>query len=475
MRKVFVIIISILIILIVLLGFLLVPKVIEKVENDRLSKEIKIVDDYINHDKGNIKDIREFISKKSTTGDKVIIEKAIDNYLTDVLDSYESIKNLDDSFSNYAFNIDFSKDDIEGIMNKINENREIVLNNKNTIMNLNDKNYLESDDKDIQDKYLGFICKLNVNKVVDKINYLESIYNEEYSIYEYLNGNRDYYNLDNGIIFLKRNKLNEFSNLVTNMNIEVKYQLVDDKEGPVITANNITITQGDYLSISNKVSCYDEVDDEVTCDISGSYNSENVGVYTVNISAKDSSGNVSSKDINVVVKERAAYTLPYIIEVIRNQSTTLVYGQDESGNYTKLVGVFPCSPGAGNNTPVGTFYSRRGYVWGALFGNVYGQYSTIITGHVLFHSVPYYSMNKGDLVTKYYNRLGSKDSMGCVRLTVRDAKWIYDNCPSGTMIKIYDGDLPSGVSKPTAQKLDPNDSRSGWDPTDPDPANPWNQ
>ena len=42
------------------------------------------------------------------------------------------------------------------------------------------------------------------------------------------------------------------------------------------------------------------------------------------------------------------------------------------------------------------------------------------------------------------------------------------------MIKIYDGDLPSGVSKPSAQKIDPNDPKRGWDPTDPDPANPWN-
>ena len=55
---------------------------------------------------------------------------------------------------------------------------------------------------------------------------------------------------------------------------------------------------------------------------------------------KDSSGNTSSKDINVIVKERAAYTLPYVIEVIRNQSTTLVYGQDENGNYTAKFSLF---------------------------------------------------------------------------------------------------------------------------------------
>ncbi len=475
MRKVAVIIIFILIFLIVLFGFLLVPKVMEKVENDRLTSEIKMVDNYINHDKGNINDIRNYIKKKVTTGDKVIIEDAIDNYLTDVIDSYESIKGLDDSFSNYSFNIDFSKDDIESIMNKINDNKEIVLKNKNVIMELNNKNYLVSNDDNIIKQYLSIMYKLDVNKIIDKINYLEKIYDEKYSIYEYLNNNKEYYNLDNGIIFLKRSKYNEFNDTFSNMNIDINYQLINDTDGPVIRANNITIIQGDYLSISDKVSCYDEVDDDVVCDINGSYNSENVGTYTINISAKDSSGNISSKDINVIVKEKAAYSLPYVIEVIRNQSTTIVYGQDDKGEYTKIVGVFPCSPGAGTNTPVGTFYSRKGYPWGSLFGGVYGQYSTIITGHVLFHSVPYYSMNKGDLVTKYYNRLGSKDSLGCVRLTVRDAKWIYDNCPSGTMIKIYDGDLPSGVSKPEAQKIDENDPRKGWDPTDPDPANPWNQ
>ena len=72
-----------------------------------------------------------------------------------------------------------------------------------------------------------------------------------------------------------------------------------------------------------------------------------------------------------------------------------------------------------------------------------------------------------------YNKLGTDASKGCVRLSVRDVKWIYDNCPRGTTVKIYDGNLPSGVSKPSSIKIDENSPNKGWDPTDPDKKNPW--
>ena len=55
-----------------------------------------------------------------------------------------------------------------------------------------------------------------------------------------------------------------------------------------------------------------------------------------------------------------------------------------------------------------------------------------------------------------------------------DAKWIYDNCPLGTTVSIYNASsLP--VPKPSAPWLDISSPNRGWDPTDPDPANPWNK
>lgn len=41
--------------------------------------------------------------------------------------------------------------------------------------------------------------------------------------------------------------------------------------------------------------------------------------------------------------------------------------------------------------------------------------------------------------------------MGCVRLTVEDAKWIAENCPEGTTVEIYDGEDPGPLGKPEAQ------------------------
>ena len=43
--------------------------------------------------------------------------------------------------------------------------------------------------------------------------------------------------------------------------------------------------------------------------------------------------------------------------------------------------------------------------------------------------------------------------MGCVRLTVEDAKWIADNCPSGTTVEIYEDDDPEPLGKPEADIL----------------------
>ena len=161
---------------------------------------------------------------------------------------------------------------------------------------------------------------------------------------------------------------------------------------------------------------------------------------------------------------------PYSIDVLRNQNVVVVYGRDEEGRYTVPVQVWLCS--TGYTTPRGDYLLGSKREWGLLFGNVYGQYVCGITGDILFHSVPYARKEKDSLKTEEYNKLGTTASMGCVRLAAGHVKWIYDHCPSGTQVHIYDADqLP--VERPEAVLLDPDDPRSGWDPTDPDPLNPW--
>lgn len=168
----------------------------------------------------------------------------------------------------------------------------------------------------------------------------------------------------------------------------------------------------------------------------------------------------------------AADNEKYILYVNCSQNIVTVYENEGNGKY-RPIKAFVCS--VGDDTPSGTFKTSDKYTWRLLFGNVYGQYATRITGHILFHSVPYYTKNKSDLEYKEYNKLGETASMGCIRLSVENAKWIYDNCSSGTTVKIYRSEAAEPFAKPSAIKVDVNNTeKRGWDPTDPDIDNPWN-
>ena len=152
-----------------------------------------------------------------------------------------------------------------------------------------------------------------------------------------------------------------------------------------------------------------------------------------------------------------------------------MYGLDATGEFTQPVKAFVASCGK-NASPMktGTYKTTDKYVWRALNGGVYGQYATRITGSYLFHSVPYYRQDKSTLETGEYNKLGSRASAGCVRLCVRDVKWIYDHCASGTIVTLYDDSgLQEPLMKPTPIRIPSNSRNAGWDPTDPDSRNPW--
>lgn len=159
-----------------------------------------------------------------------------------------------------------------------------------------------------------------------------------------------------------------------------------------------------------------------------------------------------------------AATQKYYIKINKGTNVVTVYQKDG----TPYV-AFTCSTGYA--TPTGTFHTMAKYRWWTLDGPTYGQYCTRITGHILFHSVWYYQQTVDSQSYKQYNRLGTTASHGCCRLTVAAAKWIYDNCPVGTKVIIFNGkskDDPLG--KPETIEVKGN---RGWDPTDPDKKNPY--
>lgn len=155
----------------------------------------------------------------------------------------------------------------------------------------------------------------------------------------------------------------------------------------------------------------------------------------------------------------------YAIKVNRTANCVTVYTYDEKGKYTVPVRAMVCSTGLNNATITGNYTIGIKTEWLFLVGDVFGRYISGISGDYLFHSVPYYTLNEQDLEVEEFNKLGEQASQGCVRLAVSDAKWIYDNCPTGTAVNIYDDVETAGpLGKPDTIKI--TDFTNKWDPTD---------
>ncbi|MBM6990359.1 MAG: L,D-transpeptidase [Mobilibacterium timonense] len=121
----------------------------------------------------------------------------------------------------------------------------------------------------------------------------------------------------------------------------------------------------------------------------------------------------------------------YKILVDRNTNVLGVY-QLSSGLWNPIA-FWSCSTGASQTpTPSGIFQTGlKGYSFGHGYTCYY--WTGFIGSQYLFHSTLY---SQGTF-NSIDSRLGLNISHGCVRLAIESAKWIYDNIPTGTAVRIY--------------------------------------
>lgn len=215
-----------------------------------------------------------------------------------------------------------------------------------------------------------------------------------------------------------------------------------------------------------------QTESDTTAEASSS-TSESSTKATGESTTKKDDGTVKAGLFTTTAKYRASHD--YCIAVNTKQNIVIVYTKDSKGGYTVPYKAMVCSCGLDSTpTRLGTYYTPEKYRWRYLNGDCYGQYATRIDGHYLFHSVPYYAQDPGKLKYDEYNKLGNRASEGCVRLSVKDAKWIYDNCSLGTCVTLYeDAGRKEPLAKPAPKHIDTSSPNKGWDPTDPNPDNPW--
>ena len=138
-------------------------------------------------------------------------------------------------------------------------------------------------------------------------------------------------------------------------------------------------------------------------------------------------------------REAVAKPYPFRVEVSIDRQRVDIYQLGDDGQYTQVQS-FTCSTGLHNSTPRGIFlngfpvnrwhYFEKFACW--------AQYSFDIEGDIMFHSVIYSSNKESSLRTSSLRHIGSPASHGCIRLQVEDAKWLFENCPRGSLaILIY--------------------------------------
>jgi len=136
--------------------------------------------------------------------------------------------------------------------------------------------------------------------------------------------------------------------------------------------------------------------------------------------------------------------LPYFFEVdVKNQVVKVWKYSKDTEDYTDLDRAFICATGTERYpSPLGTFTlsgRRAAHCKFPKWGGGEARWWTKITEEIAFHSVLYGdSGNDATLKVASFNGLGRRGSHGCIRMTVADAKWIYDNAGAGMKVWIHD-------------------------------------
>ena len=234
--------------------------------------------------------------------------------------------------------------------------------------------------------------------------------------------------------------------------------------------------EADNLNAEDKQAEAGNLDAEDIQAEAGSLNSENTQpqmlelTHTVEMKQIEQTG--EDQEYNGAVLQDNG--LPYAVKINRQENIVTVYRLDDEGSYTIPVKAMLCSVSLDDTTPVGLFTTKEKRLeWAYLQGDVYGQYAYQIYEGIYFHSVPYTSNDNANMETWEFNKLGEGASLGCIRLCVADAKWIFDNCEPGTQVNIFDSDYCGPMGRPQQPYLFTDVSDTGWDPTDTADGNPF--
>lgn len=142
------------------------------------------------------------------------------------------------------------------------------------------------------------------------------------------------------------------------------------------------------------------------------------------------SNNVEKMIYDKKITSKTKYLI--YVDLKSRPQKTYILKKDSSGIF-RVIKSFD-SAGGKPETPTLTGQFQVGIKGSWFFSRKYqqgGMYYTQFSGNYLFHSFP---MDKNKKIVDY--TMGVPASHGCIRLSVENAKWIYNYIPTGTKVYI---------------------------------------
>ena len=190
----------------------------------------------------------------------------------------------------------------------------------------------------------------------------------------------------------------------------------------------------------------------------------------VNEEADKSSGLGTVENQKKEEKKEDKGSNKYYIEVNMKKSAVIVYQYLSDKKTKKPYKAFQCS--VGSDVKKGEYKTSGKYSWIDINGS-WHRYNTRFSNKAWIQSAGYRDKYANTLKKDSYKAIGGEQEAGsCILLYAKDAEWIYNACSDNTVINVVKGskkdELPMAVED-TVKTV----KYCGWDPTDPDKANPY--
>lgn len=346
-----------------------------------------------------------FDNAKATLSDNSLILKLKKKVVTSKLSNY--FTSIVTTLCNEVKNNNINSEQAIAIFKEI-KNYDILDKSLDKLILSLDENYI-LEDSSLYKSYLDLALeKYNAGEFAEAIGMFSKI---PYSQIEYYNTAQDYIEICKNSY--KQSLFEEADKLAS----EDYYTKAID----LLSNANKSILSSTDNDIENKISSIEIAREEY---LSSQYYIDNAQTTSTTLLQ-----NLNSETINTLNIES---NTPYLIYVNLNNQKTYVY--EGSSNDWLLEKEFNCSTGIESEaTPKGVYTVTGRGDW--FYSDQYeqgGKYWVQFWGDYLFHSLPYDETQS--TIVDY--TLGVPASHGCIRLTVEDSKWLFENMPDDTKVII---------------------------------------